>query len=116
MAEEGFPTGRGQCQNSHLIVASLLAVAPSTCYEDIARKMEAYAIAVHSIKMFNHCLRDRKLARAIWAAVVKAASNATPVYLAIDPDFPILRDLPTQFVQEHADELIGNIGFGTTSG
>ena len=51
--------------------------------------------------------------------IVKSVSNEFLVFLAVNLNFPALADPATQFMQKHADELIGYhwhpVGRGTES-
>jgi hypothetical protein len=74
--------------------------------------MKARAVAVHAIEVFDHWLAISERARAVRAFVVEPFPDQLPVLLAVDSEFPVLGNSPAQFVEEHANDLIRNVGFG----
>ena len=55
-------------------------------------------------------------AEAIRALVVKPLPDEVPVFFTIDSDAPTLGESPAQFVEEHANEFVRNIGLSPPCG
>jgi hypothetical protein len=74
--------------------------------------MKTRAIAIHPIEVLDYGLAISEGARAVRAFVVEPFPDQFPVFLAVDSEFPVLGNPPAQFVEEHANDLIRNVGFG----
>jgi hypothetical protein len=78
--------------------------------------VKARPIAVHAVEVFDHRFSIRKTATAVWAMVVEPLPYQSLVFLAINSDAPILGDSPAEFVKEHADDLVRNVGLSPPRG
>jgi hypothetical protein len=74
--------------------------------------MKTRAVAVHAIEVFDYWLAVSERARAVRAFVVERCPDQFLVFLAADSEFPVLANSPAEFVEEHANDLIRNVGFG----
>ena len=50
-------------------------------------------------------------AAAVWAFVAEPFPDQLLVLLAVDSESPVLGDSPAQFMEEHANDLVRNVGF-----
>jgi hypothetical protein len=74
--------------------------------------MEADAITVHAVKMFNSVYGIGQIATAIWAQVIELLSDKPFILFPINFNRPVLTDLATQFVKKHADQLVRHVRLG----
>jgi hypothetical protein len=74
--------------------------------------VEAGAVTIHTVEMLNHRDGARQFARTIGAPVIKLLANKFFIFFAINFDWPALADPATQFVKEHADELVRHVRLG----
>jgi hypothetical protein len=78
--------------------------------------MKPDAVPVHAVKMFHYCDRVRQQAKTVRASIAESSPDEAAILPSLNCYAPISANLPTQFVQEHADELIRDIGFGPSCG
>jgi hypothetical protein len=74
--------------------------------------VEAYAITIHAVEMLNYGFGIRQRARAIWALVIEPLADKLLILFTVNFDRPVLADLATQFVKEHADQLVRHVRLG----
>lgn len=77
--------------------------------------MEADAITVHAVEMFNSVYGVGEIARAIWALVIEPLADKPFILFPINFNRPVLTDLATQFVKKHADQLVRHVRLGPPS-
>jgi hypothetical protein len=65
--------------------------------------VEACAISVHSIEVFDYRRGLCKAAKAIWTAILKALANKLFIFPSVNLKLPLLRDGSTEVVEEHTD-------------
>jgi hypothetical protein len=74
--------------------------------------VEACAITIHAVQMFNSVSGIRQIARAIWALVIEPLADKLFIFFPINFNWPVLADLATQFVKKHADQLVRHVRLG----
>jgi hypothetical protein len=72
--------------------------------------MKAYAITIHPVEVLNDGFGIRQITRTIWALATKQLADKAFILFAVNFDWPVLTNFATQFVKEHADQLVRHIG------
>jgi hypothetical protein len=74
--------------------------------------MEACAITIHAVEMFNYGFGIRQIARAIWALGIEPFTDKLFIFFPVNFNWPVLADLATQLVKKHADQLVRHVRLG----
>jgi hypothetical protein len=114
--KEMMPSRVGERKNFARVVPSLFTITLPACDKDVAGNVKASAIAVHAVKMFDRWPGFGQPAEAVWALVLEPFPHQSFVFLAVYPRAPVLRELATQIVEEHADQFVGDVGLGASGG
>jgi hypothetical protein len=72
--------------------------------------MKACAVTVHTVEVFDHRLAVGERAAAVRAFVAEPFPDQLLVLLTVDSESPALGDSPAQFMEEHANDLVRNVG------
>jgi len=70
--------------------------------------------AIHTVQVLDHRFSINEAAKTIWATIFEAFPDENLIFLAINSDFPVLRDQSAQFVQEHTDEFVRYVRFSSS--
>ncbi len=73
-------------------------------------------MAVHAVEVLDNRHRGTQVAIAIRTSVAKRPPHKRLVLFAIGPDGRILGDYPAQFVEEHANEFVRDVGLSASRG
>jgi hypothetical protein len=72
--------------------------------------MKTSTVAIHTVEVLDDRLAIDERATAIWAFIFEPFPDQLFVLLAIDSELPALGDSSAQFVEEHANNLVRNVG------